>query len=133
MSYCWLCSYGYDTYKSCQDNKTDSRKVHELRTVWVFMILVFLVSICVILVTVGVWSGCLFSNSTRTCNLKDIHNFIKSKTFWDRKTNLHYEIFKNGTAMDRIGNYFLILSHVWSKIFSQGKNSREKMWSIWLF
>lgn len=28
--------------------------------------------------------------------------------------------------MDRIGNYYLILSHVWSKIFSQGQNASEK-------
>lgn len=58
--------------------------------------------------------------------MKEIHNFIKSKTFWDRKTNLHYENFQNRTAMDKIGNHYLILSHVWSKIFSQGQNAREK-------
>lgn len=58
--------------------------------------------------------------------MKEIQNFIKSKTFWDRKTNLHYENFQNGTAMDRIGIRYLILSHVWSKIFSQGQNASEK-------
>lgn len=53
--------------------------------------------------------------------MKEIHNLIKSKTFWDRKTNLHYENVQNGTAMDKIGNHYLI----WSKIFSQGQNARE--------